>query len=336
MNAFEWTNAKSVADAVRLLGEHAADKRPVLDDLPHAMGGGQDLLTTMKAYIVRPPRIVNLKTIPDANRIVADDESGVVLGATATLTDVEENAAVAKRVPGLIEAIHSVATPQIRNVGTIGGNLCQRPRCWYFRHENLKCLKRGGDTCYAKDGENKYHAAFGTDAPCVITHPSDLAPLLVAVSAVITAAGVTGIREIPAGEFFRMPTADDARRENVLAADEIVTQIRIPLTPLAGRSTYLKFKERASLDFAMASVAAAVELASDGTVQSARVVLGGLAPVPWAVPDVDAFLVGKRLDEATVIKAGELAIAGAKPLSQNAYKLPLTRTLVRRALTKLA
>ena len=334
MNAFEWANAKSVADAVRLLGETAVDKT-ALNDLPHPMGGGQDLLTTMKAYIVRPPRVVNLKTIPDANRIAADEASGVVLGALATLTDVEANPAVAKLVPGLIDAIHSVATPQIRNVGTIGGNLCQRPRCWYFRHENLKCLKRGGDTCYAKDGENKYHAIYGTDAPCVITHPSDLAPMLVAVSAVISATGAKGSREIGAGEFFRMPTADDPRRENVLAG-EIVTEIRIPATPLAARSTYLKFKERLSLDFAMASVATAVELAADGTVRAARVVLGGLAPVPWALPEVDAFLIGKRLDEATVLKAGELAIADAKPLSQNAYKLQLTKTLVRRALMKLA
>ena len=333
MNAFEWANAKSVADAVRLLGASASADP---DESYRPMGGGQDLLTTMKAYITRPGRVVNLKTIPDAAKITIDAKTGIVFGATTTLSAIEAQADVAAFAPGLVEAIHSVATPQIRNVGTIGGNLCQRPRCWYFRLENHKCLKRGGDTCYAKDGENKYNAVFATDAPCVITHPSDLAPMLVALGATITVVGAKGSRDISAGDFFRMPTVGDARHENVLTADEIITQIRVPASPLARRSTYLKFKERPSLDFAMASVAAAVDRADDGTIRSARVVLGGVAPIPWILPAVEARLTGHRLDDATLTAAGELAIADAKPLSQNAYKLPLIRTLVRRALAKLA
>lgn len=331
MQAFEWANAKTADDAVKLLGTPAAD----FDETARPIGGGQDLHTTMKAYISRPGRVVNLKTIPELGRI-SFDAAGLTLGSTATLTDIEHHPDVIHFIPGLAEAIHSVATPQIRNVGTIGGNLGQRPRCWYFRLEDVKCLKRGGDTCYAKAGENKYNAVFGTDAPCVITHPSDPAPLFVAVGAIITAQGPKGSREIPAADFFRMPTADDARRETVLAADEIVTRIRIPASSLAARSTYVKFKERSSLDFAMASVAAAIDLAEDKTVKSARVVLGGVAPIPWALPAVDAFLAGKKLDDAAIAKAAGLAIDGAKPLSQNGYKLPLIKTLVRRALTKLA
>ena len=332
MKAFQWANAKTVPDAVQLLAPGASAD---YDETFRPIGGGQDLHTTLKAYISRPGRVINLKTIPDFNQISVDGSNGLTLGATATLTDIADHPDVQKFAPGLVEAIHSVATPQIRNMGTVGGNLCQRPRCWYFRLENIKCLKRGGDTCYAIDGENKYNAIFGTNGPCVITHPSDMAPMLVALGAVVTAAGTKGSREIVAADFFRMPTKDDPRRENVLAPDEIVTQIRVPPSPLAGKSTYLKFKERSSLDFAMASVAAAVDLAGDGTVRSARVMLGGVAPVPWVLPEVDQFLSGKKLDDATIAKASELAVAGAKPLSQNAYKIPLTRTLVRRALAAL-
>ncbi len=331
MQAFEWANAKTMDDAARLLSPGAAADP---DETSRPMGGGQDLLTTMKAYIMRAPRVVNLKTIPEAGKITVDANAGLTLGATATLTDIEEHDGVKNFAPGLVEAIHSIATPQIRNVGTIGGNLNQRPRCWYFRHENLKCLKRGGDTCYAIDGENKYHAIFATDAPCVITHPSDTAPMLVALGATITAVGPKGSRDIAAKDFFKLPTKQDARHETVLASDEIVTQIRIPATGLAKKSTYLKFKERESLDFAMASVAAAIET-DLGAVTAARVVLGGVAQIPWPLPAVDAFIVGKKLDAATIEKAAEMSIADAKPLSQNGYKLPLLKTLVRRALTKL-
>lgn len=332
MNAFEWANAKSAADAVELLAPGA---RADYDETFRPIGGGQDLHTTLKAYIHRPGRVVNLKTIPEFGTFGVG-ANGLTLGATATLTDIELNADVKAFAPGLVEAIHSVATPQIRNLGTIGGNLCQRPRCWYFRHETLVCLKRGGTECYAKEGENKYNAAFGTDAPCVITHPSDLAPLFVALGATITAQGAKGTRQIAAKDFFRMPTTDDPRRENVLTPDEIVTQVRIAPTPLAARSTYLKFKERESLDFAMASVAAAVDRAEDGTVRSARVVLGGVAQVPWALPAVDAFLAGKGLDDTTLAEASKMAVADAKPLSQTGYKVMLTKTLVRRALSRLA
>jgi xanthine dehydrogenase YagS FAD-binding subunit len=318
MQAFEWANAKTFPDAVRLLATPGNDIKgvPAPDQAPHPIGGGQDLHTTLKSYIVTPPRVVNLKTIPESGRITVD-ASGLTLGATATLTQIANHADVKKFSPGLVESLESVATPQIRNFGTIGGNLCQRPRCWYFRLEDIKCLKRGGDTCYAKDGENKYLALYGTDAPCVITQPSDPAQILVALNAIVSVAGSGGTRDIPAGEFFR-------------------TQIRIPAHPLAARSTYLKFKERSSLDFAMASVAAAVELGEGGTVKTAKLVLGGVAPVPWKLPAVEAMLAGKKLDEATIAKAAEMAVADARPLSQTGYKVPLVRTLVMRALTKLA
>ena len=330
MKAFEWTNAASFDDAVKLLGSGSDKTDP--DQAPRPMGGGQDLLTTMKSYITTPPRVVNLKTINGTGKIETDATGGLTIDALVTLTQLIGDARVQKIFPGLVEAAHSIATPQIRNLGTVGGNLNQRPRCWYFRLENIQCLKRGGDTCHAIEGENKYHAIFG-DGPCVMVHPSDLSPMLMALNATLTIVGPKGKRELPIEKFFTLPTTDNFRKENVLAEGEIVAAIHVP--PTSGSSTYLKFKERSSLDFAMASVAATVEFSGDKTVKQSRVVLGGVAPTPWPVPRVDAFLFGKKLDDATIAQAATLALDGAKPLSQNGYKIPLTQTLVRRALTKL-
>jgi xanthine dehydrogenase YagS FAD-binding subunit len=284
----------------------------------------------MKAYIIRPPRVVNLKTIKGSGTIKSD-ESGLVIDALVTLSALIDHADVQKNYPGLAEAAHSIATPQIRNLGTVGGNLNQRPRCWYFRAEELHCLRKGGGECYAVGGENKYHAIFG-DGPCVIVHPSDLSPMLMALNATAFITGPKGKREVPLEQYFVMPS-ENVRKENVLTSGEIVTEIHVPAT--AAKSTYLKFKERSSLDFAMSSAAAVVEFNADKTVKSARIVLGGVAPIPWYVPKVGAFLVGKKLDDATIAQAGKMALDGASPLSQNGYKIPLTQTLVRRVLAKV-
>jgi xanthine dehydrogenase YagS FAD-binding subunit len=239
---------------------------------------------------------------------------------------------VRKRFPGLAEAAHSIATPQIRNLGTVGGNLCQRPRCWYFRLEEVICLKKGGSECYAASGENKYNAIIA-GGPSYIVHPSDLAPMLLALGATVTVMGAAGKRVIPLDKFFTLPSEGNIRRENVLKNEEIITEIHVPASPLAARSTYLKFKERESLDFALASAAVAVRL-TGRTVQDARIVLGGVAPIPWRVPAAEKFLVGKELKPDVLAEAAKIALAEAQPLEKNAYKVPLAQTLVRRALAK--
>ncbi len=327
MEAFEWANAASVEDAVKLLSPPSAGPLPAAD-FPRPIAGGQDLHTTMKAYITTPVRVVNLKTISGLNGIAPAADGGLRIGALVTLTQLIADPAVAKGYPGLAEAAHAVATPQIRNLGTVGGNLGQRPRCWYFRLDGVQCLKKGGTECYAKPGENKYHAIFDTDGPCVIVHPSDLAPMLTALGATVVVTGPGGRRTIPVAKFFHLPADGDVRTETVLADGDVITEITLP--PAAGRSAYLKFKERESLDFAMSSVAGVV---SPGKVS---LVLGGVAPVPWRCEAAEAFLAGKTLDEATIARAAVLATDGAKPLAKNGYKVPLTQTLVRRALTKLA
>ena len=332
MKAFEWMNATTVAEAVNALktGTAPAD----LDDGARPIAGGQDLLTTMKEYITRPARVVNLKSIRGLNKIESDGQGGLRIGALVTLNQLEEDANVRKTFPGLAEAAHSVGTPQIRNLGTVGGNLCQRPRCWYFRLEEVVCLKKGGSECYAATGENKYHAIFG-GGPSYIVHPSDLAPMLVALGASVNVTGGDGTRTIPLDKFFTLPSEGNLRRENVLKNDEIITDVVVPASKFAAGSTYLKFKERDSMDFAMSAVAAAVSIGADKTVSEARIVLGGVAPIPWRVPKAEAALVGKAMNKESLTEVAKVALQGAEPLARNAYKIPLTQTLVRRALAKV-
>jgi xanthine dehydrogenase YagS FAD-binding subunit len=329
MKAFEWANAATADDAVKLL--KPADPAADPDEQSRPMGGGQDLLTTMKAYIERPPRVVNLETIQGLNKIQDDGKGGLRIGATVTINDLEENPEVIAKYPGLAEAAAAIATPQIRNVGTVGGNLCQRPRCWYFRMEDVQCLKKGGTTCYAAEGQNKYNAIFDT-GPSKVVHPSDLAPMLTALGATLTIQGPTGTKSVPIQDFFVTPK-QNLRKENSLADGEIITEIQVPATTM--KSTYIKFKERESLDFALSSVAAALEV-SGGVVRQARLVLGGVASMPWRLPAVDQFLVGKTLNDTTLQQAATLAMEGAKPLEHNGYKVPLTQALLRRALAKFA
>src|ERR1041384_1614314 len=290
MKAFEWTSPATVNEAVKMLTVASPGD---IDEAPRPIAGGQDLLTVMKDYTSRPTRLVNLKGIRGLNKITLNGR-GLTLGALVTLSELEEHADVRRSFPGLAEAAHSIATPQIRNLGTVGGNLCQRPRCWYFRLEEVNCLKKGGSECYAATGENKYNAIIG-GGPSYIVHPSDLAPMLLALGASVTVVGATGKRVIPLDKFFTLPSEGNIRRENVLKNEDVITEIQVPASPLAAHSTYLKFKERDSLDFALASAAVALRLAPNRAVRDVRIVLGGVAPVPWRVPAAEKFLVGKKL-----------------------------------------
>ena len=326
MKAFALIHPKSIEDATRLLAEGGS-----LDAI-RPMGGGQDLLGTLKDYILTPDTVVDLKRIPNLDKINFDRKKGLRLGALVTITELGENADVKAHFPALAEAAHSVATLQIRNQGTVGGNLCQRPRCWYYRNERIVCLKKGGDKCYAAgdSAENKYHAILG-GGPSYIVHPSDLAPVLVCLGATLTISGPKGQkRELPVEQFFTLPSQSDVTHENILKQGEIVTEVFVPSSALAARSTYLKFREKNSLDWALSSVAMALE--TDGTlVKNASIVLGGVAPIPWRAKSAEAALHGQALSEATFLAASEAATDGAKPLSQNGYKVPLTQALVRRA-----
>jgi xanthine dehydrogenase YagS FAD-binding subunit len=279
--------------------------------------------------------VVNIKNIPGLNLVKADAK-GLSVGALVTLTTIERHPAIAKTYTALADAARSVASPQIRNVGTLGGNLCQRPRCWYYRDETVKCIKKGGARCYAVEDEadNKFNAILG-GGPSFIVHPSDVATALVALDATVTYHDRAGkVISVPAGEFFVLPR-DIARWENILKPGEIVTGVSVPGHPAGTRSAYIKFKEKDSMDWAVSAVAVRALTDASGVVKDISIVLGGVAPKPWRSKEAEAVLKGKKFTPQLANAAAEAALTGAKPLSKNAYKVPLTKVLVRRAVTQV-
>lgn len=324
MKAFELHNPASVKEAIALL-----DPQDAYGQRVKIMAGGQDLLTELKDRIITPGSVVNIKHIPDIEATTYDAQNGLHIGALEEVDDIARNKTVRQQFPALAMAAESVASPQIRHIGTMGGNLCQRPRCWYYRNEAIVCLKKGGDTCYAAGGENKYNAILG-GGPSYIVHPSDTATALTALGASVTIAGPNGSRVVPIEKFFVLPK-ENVRRENILKPNEIVTAITVPNSPVAARSVYLKFREKMSMDWAMAACAVALNV-QGGVVKEARIVLGGVAPIPWRVPKAEALLIGHAPTDALFRSVAEAALAGAQPLEHNGYKVPLTKALVRRAL----
>jgi xanthine dehydrogenase YagS FAD-binding subunit len=322
MKAFEYVNAQDLRSASAALGRNPDEAKII--------AGGVDLLSEMKERIIEPTRLVNIKTVPGLNGIRAD-RRGLTLGALVTLTEIERHPRIAADYAALAESARSVASPQIRNVGTLGGNLCQRPRCWYYRDETIVCLKKGGSKCFAAEqgAENKFNAILG-GGPSFIVHPSDCATALVALDAQVKYTDAAGrARTVAAEEFFLLPR-ENPMRENVLQHGQIVTEVIVPAA--AGtRSTYVKFKEKDSFDWAVSAVAVRALTDRDGTIRDVRVVLGGVAPVPWRSREAEAVLKGQRFTPQLANRAAEAALADARPLSQNAYKVPLTRVLIRRA-----
>jgi xanthine dehydrogenase YagS FAD-binding subunit len=289
--------------------------------------GGIDLLDLMKGDIIQPDRLVNLLSVkgPELRAITRKDD-GLHIGALATLADL---AAHAEAPPVLAHAAGSAATPQIRNVATVGGNIAQRPRCWYFRSATFPCARKGGNTCYTQKGESKYHALFD-NGDCAVVTGSSLSVPLVALDATV----VTTKRRIPIEKFF-VPTTVDITREHVLEPGEIITEVVIPAAARGWKNAFQEAGERESQDWSL--VSAAVTLQMDGnTVKAARVVLGAVAAVPYRVPAAEAALVGKTITEANAQQVAEVAFAKARPLSDNAYKVPLGKTILKRAILAAA
>ncbi len=296
------------------------------------LAGGTDLLDRLKERLDRPRRVVNIKGIEELHGI-GKTRRGLTIGALTTIAELEHSEAVHAEYAVLAEAAASIATPQLRQMGTLGGNLCQRPRCWYFRGGQYPCLKKGGFKCYAVEGQNKYNAIMG-GGPSYIVHPSDAAPALIALSARLEIYGPDGRREEPVESFFQLPY-QNLMRENRLQPNEVIARIHVPRPASGTRSTYVKFREKQSLDFAISSVAVALQFDGD-IVEHARLVLGGVAPIPWRVAAAEDALVGGRLSEDAIERAAAAAVADAVPLEHNGYKVALSKNLVRRALGSLA
>ncbi len=293
--------------------------------------GGTDILGEMKQGTWETGCLVDISRI-EGMRDIEPDSSETGFGSLVTLSEIARHSDMAVRHPAFVQAVESVATPQIRNAGTLGGNLCQRPRCWYYRSPAFNCLKKGGDYCFAVDGGNKYHAILGADR-CHIVHPSDTAVALTALGAAVEIFGEGGLRRIPIEELFVGPEVD-ILSETSLGAGEIVTRIFIPHRDQGARSVYLKAKERQAYDFALVSVCAYMEIVEDVVVE-ARIALGGVAPTPYSARSASDAIRGSRAKDVDASAIGRLAVEGAEPMSDNGYKVRLASNLVARAVRTL-
>jgi xanthine dehydrogenase YagS FAD-binding subunit len=320
MRSFAYLDATNVEEALGCVG---AGARP--------LAGGTDLLTLMKADLAAPERLVNLKrALP---KDVEPRPDGLAIGAGATLAEVERHPLIMKGYAALAQAAAAAASPQIRNLATLGGNLLQRPRCWYFRNARTRCWLKGGRECLAREGENRNHALFG-GGPCWAVHPSDPAAALLAFDAEVRLAGPAGESVVALERFMALPS-EERRSETVLAPNQLVLGVRLPPQPSETRSIYLKAMDRAAFSFALAGVAVVLRL-SHGKVAHARIVLSGVGPIPWRAQEAERLLAGGAAEEESFERVARAALQGASPLRHNGYKVPLARALLKRALRKLA
>src|SRR5580658_1400615 len=337
MKAFTNVNPRDLKEAVNLLSDAAKKGQSAA-----IAGGGSDMLGMIKEHLAQPDVLVHLRGIPGMDKVTPEGwtfttpysttTGPVRIGGLISLDALSRDPIIHARYTVLSEAAGQVGTPQIRNAGTLAGNVSQRPWCWYFRN-GFPCYKNGGKTCFSVTGENQFHAIFG-GGPSYIVHPSDTAVALVALEAKFRVVGPAGERTVAAADFFQLPKADPAR-ENSLGANEILAEVLLPAARANVKSTYHKVLDREAWTHAVVSAAISLEL--DGQVcKSARVVLGGVAPIPWRLQKVEAMLAGQRITPELAARAGQAAVEGAQPLAKNGYKIPLTTAVVKRTVLQLA
>jgi xanthine dehydrogenase YagS FAD-binding subunit len=324
MRPFEYVSPTTKAQAVSLLGSNWGQTE--------ILAGGTDLLALMKDDVVTPKRLVNIKDIKDLQGVTYNAR-GLHIGALNNLGDLADDAKVRKNYPALADALLEAASPQIRNMATLGGNLCQRPRCWYFRtgHGLLPKDETGKELVI--EGDNRYHAILGNDGPAKFVSPSTIAPVLIAYAAKIRLEGPKGKRELPLERFYIIPQTE-SEREHDLRPNEIVTEVVVP-PPEGVKVAHYEVRQKAAFDWPLAVAAVALKI-NGSTVESSRVVIGYVAPVPWRSAEAEQALTGKSMNDNTAQAAAEAALRNAKPLSHNAYKVQLARVAVKRALLKSA
>ncbi len=322
MQAFEYATPTTKEQAVKALSDRWGETE--------VLAGGTDLISLMKDYISTPKRVVDIKGLRELRGITPGKTGGLRIGALVTLEQLAASATVKQSYPSLAQAAAGVASLQIRARGTVGGDLCQRPRCWYYR-AGFGLLAEYEGKPLVPDGENRYHAIFG-GGPAYFVNPSSLAPALIALGARLTLFGPQGSREVPVVEFFRIPKSND-ERENLLKPNELVTEVHLPAG--AGRNATYEVRQKTALDWPLAAAAVALKLQGK-TVASSRVVLGHVAPIPWHVPAAEEVLKGKAVTEELAAQAGEAAVSRAQPLDGNRYKVQLARTAVKRAILEAA
>jgi xanthine dehydrogenase YagS FAD-binding subunit len=320
MQRFEYASPSSVESAVGLLGPDAV-----------ILAGGTDLLSLMKNRVVTPSRVVSIRKIADIRGISSTDSGGLRIGALTTVEELLGHRTVRESFPCLWQAGDGIRSPQIQSVGTVGGDLCQRPRCWYYRNGFGLLAMHDGNSMVV-EGDNRYHAVLGNDGPAYFVNPSSFAPALIALGATLKIAGPSGERTTPASEFFRTP-AGEGEKEYDLADNEILVDITVP-KPAPASSTY-EIREKEALDWPLTTASAVLEMSGE-TVQSAALVLGHVAPTPWRVEAAAASLAGKSVSEETAAAAARLAVQGARALSKNGYKIRLAEVAAKRAILRAA
>jgi xanthine dehydrogenase YagS FAD-binding subunit len=323
MNNFKYLQPKSLHDAGNL----------ILQNKNNALlfAGGTDALGLIKNKIVVPDNVVNLKLIKDLEGIKYTQGKEIRIGALEKIVDIADNPVIKEKFSVLAQAAKQIASPQFRNIATVGGNLCQRPRCFYFRGD-FHCIRKGGEICYAEAGNNKYHCILG-GGPCYIIHPSDLAVALLSLDAKLSVYSGGKSKIIPIGEFFVLPNVDHTV-ENILKPGEILDSVIIPEPETGSRSMYIKFMEREAWDFAVVSVAAVINK-SGNKISKGRVAFGGLAPIPWQIDGLNKTLPGLSVDEDNIITFSKKYFNDATPLEMNSYKIPLIKNLLKRILIDL-
>jgi xanthine dehydrogenase YagS FAD-binding subunit len=326
--SFEYVDARDVKEVVSWLQRYGGKARVI--------AGATDLLSLMKDRVEGPefkiPEVlVNIKRIPDMTRITYDEGTGLRIGAGVTLSRLAASDVIRQKFKILSQAALQIGTTQLRIMGTLGGNLCQRPRCLYFRHPHFICFKKGGSKCYAATGEHRFYHSILKHGRCVMAHPSDLAPALMALKAEVMIMSPNGGKKVPLQELFWGP---NHYTETILKTDEYLAEIYVPIQNGRTHQVFLKQRVRHSADFALSSVATVARI-SGGICEDIRIVLGGIAPFPYVAFIAEEVIKGKKLDEGLISQAAEASVEGAKPLLMNRYKVDLTKALVKRALTSI-
>lgn len=321
MIQFEYVSPSSVKQALGLLSANWGDAE--------VLAGGTDLLGLMKDFVVTPKRVVNIKQVAGLEAIKSERDGGARIGALVTLDRVIAAGQIRQNYPALTQTVNDAASPQIRNMATIGGNLCQRPRCWYFRNGMGLFPKTAEGKPLVIEGDNRYHAILGNEGPAYFVSPSTIAPMLIAYGARIRIAGPDGERELALEKFFRIP-ASETEREHDLKPTELLTEIVLPPAKNVRTANY-EVRQKASFDWPLATASVVLQM-NGSTVQSARVVLGAVATTPWVSEEAAQAITGKSIDERTAAAAGEAAVSKARPLNHNSYKVKLAAVAVKRAL----
>ena len=324
MREFKIAEPRTVDELAALLAE--------TQETTALMAGGTDLIDELKSGVATAGLVVDLQKVAGLNGIAAEKD-GFRIGAMTRVVELAEDAAVARNYPSLKQAALSLATPQLRNVGTVGGNLCQRPRCWYYRDPQVVCRKKGGHNCFAFQGRNKYHGIFGGSG-CFIVFPSDLAPALISLGAKATVGSSKGDKTVPLEQFYALPDIN-VSRENILEKGQFLKDVRVPAPKAGQKASYVKLKERGTWDFALVSAAVA-GVVKDGVFSEIAVVMGGVAPVPWRLKKAEDVLRGKLVTDALVRQAAGAALQDASPLRENGFKADLVYAALKEAVLSLA